>query len=304
MTFGRDGLEREGERTGPQVPFGALGVASVMAGILGLLGLLLPTTMLEAASFQLYLDKLVPSAMPPFGWAAHVAAGLALALLGGLLGWVLARLFRVQPDQFNLRRLVNRLRGIGREDDADAPYLRAADRHPDAPARRPFSAASDIPWRDQGDHWAHFDDEDDDEAELLLDASFADAPLESLAPIEPPAPLFPHQPALIFDDAAKIDAGKVDAGKIVVDPIDLSVGKLDDLLARLAAGLAKRAAVAAPHIRPPATTMSGAEQSAAAQTFAVPPAAAAPDVQDTTFPQDPALAAALATLRRMNQHVG
>ncbi len=251
MTFGRDGLAREGARTGPQVPFGALGVASVMAGILGLLGLLLPTTMLEAASFQLYLDKLVPSVLPPFGWPAHVAAALALALLGGLLGWVLARLFRVQPDQFNLRRLVNRLRGIGREDDADAPYLRAADRHPDAPARRPFSAASDIPWRDQGDHWAHFDDEDDDEAELLLDASFADAPLAPIEPIEPPELIFPHQPALIVDDAPKIDAGKVDAGKIVVDPIDLSVGKLDDLLARLAAGLAKRAAVAAPHIRPP-----------------------------------------------------
>ena len=126
------------------LPFGAAAVAAPMAALLALAGMLVPTAWIESASFQLYLDALIPSAVPPFGVMAHVFTALALALAGALIGWILAKIFGVVSNGMSLRGLLQRLRGEGAEDEADAPELRAEDRHPDAPARRPFSVSQDV----------------------------------------------------------------------------------------------------------------------------------------------------------------
>ena len=91
------------------------------------------------------------------------------------------------------------------------------------------------------------------------------------------------------------------------EAVDLSVARLDELLARLEAGLASRSGVST------ATTLAAASPAKLSpDALDDAPAGTPPLPQDSTvakerellFPQDPALAAALATLRRMNQHVG
>jgi hypothetical protein len=106
-----------------------------------------------------------------------------------------------------------------------------------------------------------------------------------------------------------------------VEPLDLSAARLDDLLSRLESGLGRRHAQApaaptasavaglglggltgeagpstpSPQNVPPPVTV-------AASSPAVTPASdARAEQQDPAYPQDPALAAALRTLRRMNQ---
>ena len=86
-------------------------------------------------------------------------------------------------------------------------------------------------------------------------------------------------------------------------PLDLSVARLDELLARLEAGLQRKAASAAGD---GAAAMAGV---AAPMVTAPSPGVEAPTLvrigdNDPEFPLDPALAAALATLRRLNQKTG
>lgn len=165
---GRDsGSERpRRNEAGLRLPFGAMGVALVFALALGLFGLMMPQEWLETLSFQLYLDKVTSAAIPPLGTTARIAAALAFGAGGALFGWTLGRLFGVRSSDVSLHALINRLRGVGDDDEADAPSLRAADRHPDAPARRPFSAARDIAPHDE--EW-----DDAEEDALLLDTQFA-----------------------------------------------------------------------------------------------------------------------------------
>ena len=317
---------------GPEVPFGKAGVAGVMAALFAVIGLMVPTHWLEAAAFQLYLDAIVPTAIPPFGMVAHIVAAALLAVVGGLIGWALARAFGVEASDFGFDSVLNRLRGVGREDEADAPGLRAADRHPDAPARRPFSVAQDVPVPAATDDapvepadavvLSPHEDEGD---ELLLDAHFADPepmvltevapvadePVAAEAPIadsvaepevvapepEPIAPPVEYRPveaeapieAPVAEAVAETPVAAAPPPRPVAEPIDVSAGRLDELLARLEAGLARRQSGTA-DMAPPASPANDA-------------AAPAPD-GTMPVPDDPALAAALATLRRMRQHVG
>ena len=351
----RYSIRREAEAL--SLPFGASGVAAIGAVALGVVGLLVPTAWLETISFQLYLDSITTLAEPPLGTTAKIVAALALALFGALLGYVLAKAFGVAASDFSFADLITRLRGTGADDEEDAPELRAADRHPDAPARRPFSAARDIPARDwdDGEWGAGSAINDDDGDELVLDAQFeplvdddavvavvpealADQPAEFVRH-EPPAwsrthesiedyDLQPPDPAdwevaaivepertepedvaadlVDWDVASDADDAPV-AGPIaepvaiiarpavVQAPLDLSVARLDELLARLEAGLTrKNQAVARP-------TDEGGESAVADSDVGY---AVSPSAEDPAFPQDPALAAALATLRKMNLRAG
>ena len=335
-------LEREySPPSGPMLPFGAFGVAGAMAALLGLVGFLLPTTLIESVAFQLYLDTIIGSAVPPFGWLAKVVAGLFLACIGWVLGLVLARLFGVRNSGTSFSQLLAKFRGIGAQDDEDAPVLRHADRHPDAPARRPFSAATDIPARNAqtsewDQHWAELpEDGDDDDGELLLTSDFSQhedtASLDDDARVlRDQAPYFEEsydEPAFVaathdqvavaaeepetHNAAPHIDAETAlrVSGAVIVpkaEPIDLSAERLDVLLARLEAGLAnQRLAPAAADMAPTAPHNPSLEGyvSATVEEQKL-PHGAAEEAAETLFPQDPALAAALATLRRMNQHVG
>lgn len=356
-------IRREAE--GLPVPFGSAGVAGACAAILGFVGLVVPIGWIESLSFHLYLDTITSAAAPPLGTTARVLFAVALATLGGAAGYVLARLFNVVPSDL-VDVLLARLRGLDREDEADAPILRSADRHPDAPARRPFSPMRDIPEPD------FTDDSDalksaaapprfagaigDDDDELLLDGQFA-------GPAEPPAPVadMPQSDdgydaagwpvigdaevevrpplSLAFDNegpelddvpfdlpapspedweqAAQPVTQALQAGaepgpvsEVPVpppfaprrpasaqpQPLDLSAARLDELIARLESGFARKVA-ASPAAAAAAPSTEGAPAGMA--NAAAPAEATAP--HDPAFPHDPALAAALATLRKLNR---
>ena len=346
------------EPQGLTLPFGAGGVAAIGAVALGVVGLLVPIAWLETISFQMYLDNVIAAAAPPLGTTAKIVAALALALFGALLGFVLAKAFGVAASDFSFVDLIARLRGTGADDEEDAPELRAADRHPDAPARRPFSAARDIPARDWDDgEWDNgpaLDEEDGDE--LVLDAQFeplveddavvavtsdalANQPVkfvehesgawsqahESIEDydLQPPDPADwevaaiveaePAEPADVAADLVDWDVAfdaddapvaepiaepvaiTVRPAAVVQAPLDLSVARLDELLARLEAGLTRKSQPAVEQVAEFETVAAepdvGGEGSAAVE-------------QDPAFPQDPALAAALATLRKMNLRAG
>jgi hypothetical protein len=78
------------------------------------------------------------------------------------------------------------------------------------------------------------------------------------------------------------------ADRVAPPPLDLSVARLDDLIARLEAGLTRRAELE--EAAAPAVAVGGVS----------PPAPAPTQDNDPAYPHDPALAAALRTLRRMN----
>jgi len=141
-------------------------VALWFAALLGLSSLVLAPAMLERIVAASRIDTIVAAAAPPLGQTARLLLALGLAGLGGIFGLVLgrtlaARALRVAPiaatdeapDQrsgdsgqatpaLGLRDRLARLtgQGDGPRDFEDLPKLRARDRHPDAPGRKPLSA--------------------------------------------------------------------------------------------------------------------------------------------------------------------
>lgn len=358
---GRYSIRREPEALA--VPFGAAGIGAVAAMAAGLFGLLVPVSILESLSFHLYLDTITDFAKPPLGTTAKLLGAMALALAAGGVAFVVARWFGVASAPDGLAGLIDRLRGVDRDDEEDAPALRSADRHPDAPARRPFSAMRDIPDRswDDGDEldlgrsdMATIARDQDDE--LLLDMAapasdeltpepasstfpvddeplvIAPVPLPELeqvdamdgfdlapptlddweaAPVDEVVDIAPEQIEPVIDAEVPMDVADAaiiappaaparPAARRDTVPLDLSAGRLDDLIARLEAGLSRKAAAA-----PMAVPVMGnilVDEAEADHGGVLPDFAGAEPIveDDPAFPHDPALAAALATLRKMN----
>lgn len=319
---------RSGNRS---FPFGAWGVGALCAALGGLAGLLIPMGWIEEVSWQLYLDQLIAAARPPLGPTARLAAVLALALALGVLGWIGAWLLKVRPAVGGIDSWLSSMRGGRADDEEDAPVLRPADRHPDAPARRPFSATRDVPVSEAPAPVAAWSDEDEGD-ELLLDAQFDEVvqdvsvseesraarwqALEQVDsqdvvdPLAAPMPvgdqgesvIAPDRAATPAESTAPVAAAPAAGSVTTPEPFDLSVAKLDELIARLEAGLSRReAAFSAPASLDRDDTLSPAPAGDPSASEPTVQRGAAAEASEPSFPQDPALAAALATLRRMNR---
>ncbi|HUQ13379.1 MAG TPA: hypothetical protein VM055_03800 [Novosphingobium sp.] len=115
-------------------------VALWCAAALGLSSLALAPAALERLVAASALDRVIAAASPPLGPTARLLLALGCAGLGGLIGLTLGL------------RLAARARGPRATIPPEAvpqaidepPHLRARDRHPDAPARRPLSASSEL----------------------------------------------------------------------------------------------------------------------------------------------------------------
>jgi len=157
-------------------PWFAAIVALWFAALLGLSSLVLAPAMLERIVAASGIDTFIAAAAPPLGQTAHLLVALGLAGLGGILGLILGRLIaaRAQGDRpghrevvyvasegavgdeadpcgtdgsgLGLRDRLARLtgQGDGPRDFADLPRLRARDRHPDAPGRKPLTLSDDL----------------------------------------------------------------------------------------------------------------------------------------------------------------
>lgn len=118
------------------LPIAPLG-AGLAAAIALLSSALVPIEWLESAAVTTGLSQLVGAAQPPLGWTARAVIGLGAGTLMGAVTWSVLFL------KVARRALVV---GSPRAPSASdlAPTLRRADAHPDAPARRPLSAAVDL----------------------------------------------------------------------------------------------------------------------------------------------------------------
>lgn len=157
-------------------PWFAAIVALWFAALLGLSSLVLAPAMLERLVAMSRIDSFIAAAAPPLGQTARLLMALGLAGLGGVLGLILGRwlarrakftrpgareaiqaatqepigdeadTFGEDAPGLGLRDRLARLtgQGDGPRDFADLPKLRARDRHPDAPGRKPLSPSDDL----------------------------------------------------------------------------------------------------------------------------------------------------------------
>lgn len=137
------------------------GLAAAAALSAGFVVFAMPESLFSGLVETSRLPQFVPAAEPPLGETARLAAAGAAALVTFAAVWALMAALGRRPAP----------RKAQAEPEAEAPRLRRADSHPDAPARRPLLA------RDLGEP---LDLEDFPEAPAEEEPAFAEAGLRPL----------------------------------------------------------------------------------------------------------------------------
>lgn len=193
-------------------PWFAAIVALWFAALLGLSSIAVAPDMLERIVAASGIGSFIAAAAPPLGQTARLLVALGLAGLGGALGLILGRTLAArakftrsgarevvhaaseepsgdEADTFGedepglgLRDRLARLtgQGDGPRDFADLPKLRARDRHPDAPGRKPLTPSDDLVADDGVAEHLPASDEP-----LELDLVNAEAPVSPLYEADP-----------------------------------------------------------------------------------------------------------------------
>lgn len=108
-----------------------VGAAVVVAIVAAIVFAFMPVAVLEQMVWRTGVAALVPAAQPPLGMTARSVLALATAGIGAAVTWS-ALFLLVGPGGLL----------VGAQRRADGmPVIRRADAHPDAPPRRPMSAA-------------------------------------------------------------------------------------------------------------------------------------------------------------------
>lgn len=195
----------------PRSPHLIFPVAPLAASIIGLctagLFALVPTDLLESLVVDSGIAAVLSAAEPPLGLTARLA--LALVCGGGvaLLAWFAlflmfgTRTVVVQRSRYDGGE-VGGGAGNGGAGGGGAPLLRRADAHPDAPARRPLFANTDLgtPFLDIRAHAKHIDAETIAPIApiaIVKQAAVAPPPPERPLPIDLDRPLAEYDPAAL-----------------------------------------------------------------------------------------------------------
>ena len=176
-----------------------LPVAPLTAGITGVLTAamfaVLPTDLLESMVVDSGVAAVLTAAEPPLGLTARLVLALVCGGSVGLVAWFALFL------TFGTRTVIVQRRNRG---GADAPLLRRADAHPDAPARRPLFANTDLgtPFLEVRARPVHIDAETVGVVPpALRDSEAAPEPLfeERALPVDLDQPLAGFDPAAVPD---------------------------------------------------------------------------------------------------------
>ncbi|GAA4048456.1 hypothetical protein [Parerythrobacter jejuensis] len=105
-------------------------VALWFAALFGIGSMVLPTILIEKIVVALGLPAIISSAAPPIGFTARLLIALVAAVIGGAGGMFIARkIVTSQADETPRKR---------------TPSRNAADKHPDAPAKKPIFATREL----------------------------------------------------------------------------------------------------------------------------------------------------------------
>jgi hypothetical protein len=160
--------------SGPGVlDFGTAALAAVSAGFVAFA---MPEGTFTAIVEAIRLPDLISAAQPPLGETARLAAVAAGAVVTFLLVLLLMRALDRVPAR--PRDTASPL--------PEAPRLRRADSHPDAPARRPLLARREL---------------GEPDATTILDTADFVRPPEAFEPVEPVEPVEPIEPINTFQPA-------------------------------------------------------------------------------------------------------
>ena len=187
----------------PMAALAALSVAFVAYAM--------PDPLFSGAVEATGLPGLLPAAQPPLGSTARLAVVIAGTIAAFLCTWLLLRALGTRPS--------SRRRAFSREVHLEAPRLRRADAHPDAPSRRPLVAGLDL-----GEPFIEIEQEIPAAPEPWghdLPRFIADGPaVEEVSPLA-------EQSEFVADPG-------------VEPPIELEVQSIGDLMRRLELGVARR----------------------------------------------------------------
>jgi hypothetical protein len=114
-----------------------LGVAALSAVSVGFLAFAMPDALFSSLVTASHLPDVIAAAAPPLGMTARYAVMAGAGALAFLLVWSLLRAL----DGASSARPA---KAPGHEFDPDAPRVRRADAHPDAPVRRPIFAGAEF----------------------------------------------------------------------------------------------------------------------------------------------------------------
>ncbi len=295
-----------------------LAIAMTAATFAAVGAMFIPTAILESVTGATGLSEMVPATAAPLGDTARAliafgAGALTLAAMTAvLLGLDKQPYPRVvdeevpviefeDEDEEPRPSLMDRLAGIrlptisapkwpwqkGDDDITeldDLPKLRGNDIHPDAPPRRPLSATADLPVFDAG------------EIPTIAAAEDQLSPVTSAAPVENALPETPPPIEHTSSDNQPLIADMVAQLEAAVAQRQRQLKELESVAATLAASLPSQsdAEPLADDAEPEAEILQAPVRASR------PPLEAVPSVPVQQEDMDEALAAALATLHRMN----
>jgi hypothetical protein len=119
-------------------------VALWFGALFSLSSLAVRTGLFEQTIVAIGVDQVFPYASPPLGHTARLLIAAAFGLLGAALGALLAKAVAGgQRRGGHVDDSAGPLRSASADDDGDY-RVRARDAHPDAPARRPISASTEL----------------------------------------------------------------------------------------------------------------------------------------------------------------
>jgi hypothetical protein len=196
------------------LPVGAaVAVAVIAAGVFALM----PADALEQTVWRSGIAALIPAAQPPLGSTARAVLALAFAAIGAAVTWS-ALFLLVGPGGLLAPR-----RHRATDIPSEPPSVRRADAHPDAPPRRPMTAADlGTPMMD-----VHAAKTDEPERPIPTDL---DQPLAAFDPLAIlPVPMEPVRPVAPLLTIADPRPAVVASGAIVEDPaVDVTIDQVGE----------------------------------------------------------------------------
>ena len=187
----------------PMAALAALSVAFVAYAM--------PDPLFSGAVEATGLPGLLPAAQPPLGSTARLAVVIAGTIAAFLCTWLLLRALGTRPS--------SRRRAFSREVHLEAPRLRRADAHPDAPSRRPLVAGLDL-----------------GEPFIEIEQEIPAAP----EPWGHDLPRFIADRPAVEEVSPLADQSEPVANPAAEPPIELEVQSIGELMRRLEVGVARR----------------------------------------------------------------